>query len=340
MKAVMDTTNVKKRVRLILGLNEEKSWKCIHYYKKHEEHPTIGFSPDADFPCIYAEKGIITAFFKQNYLSSDIIKIIEVDTNNNAINVVPKYCSIVLKLDSCIKQNEFICNAKKIIDKNEFEIDLYAIDSNTIKLTSHGISAHAAHPDLGINAISRLLVVLYEIFNTYNVKIPLLELFYNCINTQYNGSSLGLESNDESGTLTVNVGKFNLDNNTIEFGLNIRIPVTIPLNDISKKLGIIANNYDNIYLNISEKKEPLYIDKSNTLVKTLCNIFNTKTNLDMEPIAIGGATYARAFDNCISFGANMPGNKDMCHQVDEYIEIDNLILSAKIYAEAIYELSR
>lgn len=60
----------------------------------------------------------------------------------------------------------------------------------------------------------------------------------------------------------------------------------------------------------------------------------------MEPIAICGATYARAFDNCISFGANMPGHKDMCHQVDEYIEIDNLILSAKIYAEAIYELSR
>lgn len=64
------------------------------------------------------------------------------------------------------------------------------------------------------------------------------------------------------------------------------------------------------------------------------------TNSNAEPIAIGGATYARAFKNCISFGANFPGQKDMCHQTDEFISIDSLILSSKIYAEAIYELSK
>ena len=42
----------------------------------------------------------------------------------------------------------------------------------------------------------------------------------------------------------------------------------------------------------------------------------------------------------MSFGANMPGNKDMCHQIDEFISIDNLMLGAKIYANAIYELSK
>ena len=62
--------------------------------------------------------------------------------------------------------------------------------------------------------------------------------------------------------------------------------------------------------------------------------------MNVNPIAIGGATYARAFDNCISFGANMPGHEDMCHKVDEYIEIDSLILSSKIYANAIYELAK
>lgn len=37
MKYVMDTMKVHKRVRLILGLNEEVSWKCINYYKSHEK---------------------------------------------------------------------------------------------------------------------------------------------------------------------------------------------------------------------------------------------------------------------------------------------------------------
>ena len=63
------------------------------------------------------------------------------------------------------------------------------------------------------------------------------------------------------------------------------------------------------------------------------------TNSNSEPIAIGGGTYARAFENCISFGANFPGVTDMCHQANEFIDIDKLILSCKIYAEAIYELT-
>ena len=59
-----------------------------------------------------------------------------------------------------------------------------------------------------------------------------------------------------------------------------------------------------------------------------------------QPQAIGGGTYARAFENCISFGMTMPGAKDMCHQVDEYVEIDKLLLSTNIYAKALYELNR
>ena len=65
-----------------------------------------------------------------------------------------------------------------------------------------------------------------------------------------------------------------------------------------------------------------------------------KTGLNEEPIAIGGGTYARAFPNIVAFGANMPGHVDLCHQVNEYIDIDTLIDSAKIYAEAIYRLGK
>ena len=36
MKAVMENCHVQKRVRLILGLNEEKNWNCIKHYKKVE----------------------------------------------------------------------------------------------------------------------------------------------------------------------------------------------------------------------------------------------------------------------------------------------------------------
>ena len=54
---------------------------------------------------------------------------------------------------------------------------------------------------------------------------------------------------------------------------------------------------------------------------------------------MGGETYAKAFENCVSFGANFPGHKDMCHQTNEFIEINHLILCCKIYAEAILTLT-
>ena len=341
MKYVLDNCKVHKRIRLILGLNEENDWKCINYYKKHEESPTIGFSPDADFPCIYAEKSILTPYFSMNYTKSDYdISIQEFDCNNNAINVVPKICSTVLKISSNIVMDDFIKVIKNILDKYDFEIDVYKLNNEEIKLTSYGVGAHSAHPDLGINAISRLIIVLDDLFKSYNINIELFDFFTKYINTEYNGESLGITYRDESGILTLNVGNLILDNNVLKIGLNLRIPISIPIENIENTFIKCLSNYKEINYKKVDFKQSLYIPKDNYLVKTLCDIYNEEANSYLEPIAIGGATYARAFDNCISFGANLPGQKDMCHQTDEFISIDNLLFACKVYARAIYELSK
>ena len=60
MKAIKDSgLPVSRRVRLILGTDEETFARGIHYYLDREEHPAFGFSPDAEFPIIHAEKGIL-----------------------------------------------------------------------------------------------------------------------------------------------------------------------------------------------------------------------------------------------------------------------------------------
>ena len=341
MKYVLDNCEVHKRIRLILGLNEENDWKCINYYKKHEESPTIGFSPDADFPCIYAEKSILTPYFSMNYTKSDYdISIQEFDCNNNAINVVPKICSTVLKISSNIIMDDFIKAIKNILDRYDFEIDVYKLNNEEIKLTSYGVGAHSAHPDLGINAISRLIIVLDDLFKTYNITIELFDFFTKYINTEYNGESLGINYKDESGILTLNVGNISLDNNVLKIGLNLRIPISVPIENIENTFMKCLSNYMEINYKKVDFKQSLYIPKDNYLVKTLCDIYNEEANSYLEPIAIGGATYARAFDNCISFGANLPGQKDMCHQTDEFISIDNLLFACRVYSKAIHELSK
>lgn len=49
-----------KRLRLIIGTDEETSWRGIKRYFEKEEMPLFGFSPDANFPLIYGEKGIMS----------------------------------------------------------------------------------------------------------------------------------------------------------------------------------------------------------------------------------------------------------------------------------------
>ena len=342
MKVVMDNCKVNKRVRLILGLNEERNWDCIKHYKKVEELPTFAFSPDADFPCIYAEKSILNCSIDMNYAekNNSSIKIKEIDCNNNALNVVPKFCSTILEIDtSQIPMEEFIKFTKKKIDENNFKIDIYKISNTQIKFTSHGIQAHGAHPDLGLNAISRLIIILDKIFKHYNIPIELFDFFCKYIGTDYSGKNLGMNFEDESGKLTLNVGHLSLDDSILKIKMNLRIPVETPSNTINELFLNHCETYPNLKYSVISIAPALYVPKENILVKTLCDIFNKCTNQKSEPIAIGGGTYAKAFKNCVSFGANFPGHKDMCHQTDEFIEIDNLILCCKIYAEAIIELT-
>lgn len=318
MKAILDSgKKLNKRVRFILGLNEEKDWNCIHYYKQiGEETPTIGFSPDADFPCIYAEKGILSVRLTHPFSISNQ-EILNIDCNHNALNVVPKYCSITLK------------------DKTSNDVQ---------KLEFTGTPAHAAHPDLGDNAITKLV----EFLNA-NLDKNLLENEFTFLQKLYELDLFNIHSpkffsdakiEDESGILTSNVGFLGYENNTLEIGFNLRVPVTTPLSEIKAKFETLAQIFPDIGIKFTSEQAPLYVPKDSYLVQTLTRIFNEKTNQNLEPIAIGGGTFARAFPNMVAFGANMPNQKDMCHQVDEFIDIDTLLLSSKIYANAIYELAK
>jgi len=275
-------------------------------------------------------------YLKQKYIINPILYIEDISTNNNAINVVPKYCSVTLKFDNS-KIIDINSDIRKILGKYNYNINIEEIDSSHIKLIFLGVSAHAAHPELGTNALSKLLIVLYDLFNLYNIQLSLLDYFVKYIGDDYTGKNLGINFKDESGSLTLNTAQFFLDNNNyLNIGFNLRIPVTVDYNIIEKEFKKYSN--DNLEVVVARIQYPLYIEKNNPLVQNLCNIFNDYNNSNLEPAAIGGGTYARAFKNCISFGPQMPNSKDMCHQTDEYISIENLIFCAKVYAEAILAL--
>ncbi|MBO5775743.1 MAG: Sapep family Mn(2+)-dependent dipeptidase [Clostridia bacterium] len=123
----------KKRIRFILGCNEESGWKCMDEYAKREEMPSEGFSPDADFPVINCEKGVV---YHHVYLplSKNILKI----TCGERANVVPDSA-----MATVIKYDVVLDRAK--------EVNAIITDNNdgTITIKTKGISAHGSTPHKG-----------------------------------------------------------------------------------------------------------------------------------------------------------------------------------------------
>jgi len=109
-----------KRIRLIMGCNEESGSLCMKHYKEVEEIPNMSFSPDAEYPVIFGEKGILV------------------------VKISGKIDSIIKELHAGVKHNI-------VPDKIE------GILKDGTKLSKLGKSAHAMNPELGINAISLLI---------------------------------------------------------------------------------------------------------------------------------------------------------------------------------------
>ncbi len=343
MKALYDSdAKLNKKIRIIFGLNEETHWKSINYYLEHEEIPDLAFTPDADFPVIHGEKGILVFNIKETFkenLNDGGIKILSVKGGNRP-NMVPDYAEAKL-----IENNEFKHILDAFNEENNINIE-YEKHDDYVLLKSFGISAHGATPENGKNAISYLLNFLNLIDLQIGDTANFIRFFANHISTDLNGENIGCNFEDEvSGKLTFNVGTIDLDENSVSVGVNVRYPITltddIVYNGINNTLDNSIYNFDNkIKIEKIEHMKSIYFEKDHKLITTLMSIYKKHTGDDSEPITIGGGTYARSMDNAVAFGPLFPGREGTEHQANEYIYIEDLILSSKIYADALYELSK
>lgn len=126
-----------KTIKLILGCNEETGWACIDHYNKVAKMPETGISPDADFPVIYAEKGILHAVlqFPALYAPFNGLK------GGDRANMVCDYCEAYAPF------------------KEEL-IERLGLEYTQGKVVSRGKSAHGSTPEKGVNAIANMLEYL------------------------------------------------------------------------------------------------------------------------------------------------------------------------------------
>ena len=78
--------------------------------------------------------------------------------------------------------------------------------------------------------------------------------------------------------------------------------------------------------------------KDARLVQILLDVYEDVTGKREEAITIGGGTYCRDVENFVSFGPVFPGEPELAHEADEFIDLDQLMECARLYAQALYRL--
>lgn len=309
---------IKKRFRLVVGGNEERGSACLHHYFHvlNKEHPTYGFTPDADFPVVYGEKGIMN-FVYTGKLEDE--KIIYLD-GGVAANSVPDFAKVVIKGKIGVKEqfNKFLTDNKLV---GEYE------ENENTTIVVRGKLAHGAMPYLGVNAVVYLLSFLSTVLENKAIKY-----YANALSDCY-GKNLDVDVDGEKmGKLTMNVGLAHIENDEYNFVLNIRYPIDVTGEEITAKLSEKAFDEGKC---MSDSK-PLYVDPNSPFIKALMAAYvnNTGDNVS-KPLTIGGGTYARETINSVAFGMGFPGQDELAHQANERISVKNLELGLAIYLEAL-----
>lgn len=328
-----------KKVRLILGTNEESRWECMKHYFSKEKAPDMAFTPDADFPVIYGEKGIIgfDLVYNTHKTSGCDISLLDIK-GGTAINMVPDSAKAVL----FVKDKEMFNNLyEEYIKETKENIKIESLGENIV-VKAKGISAHGSTPEKGENAISYLMKFLGYVYSGECSICRFINLYNERIGFKHHGEGIGCGLEDEiSGKLNFNPGLIDFVDGKIILKVNVRYPITLSSQDVYN--GIRENLKDTPIELIQGESDtkPLYVPQDNILVQALMKVYQEQTgDYDSKPITIGGGTYARAMKNAVAFGPVFPGQEELAHQKDENISIENLLKLTEIYAYALYELSK
>lgn len=331
---LLDKLGVKwnKRVRVIVGSDEETGFRCVEAYFKHEEQPASGFTPDAMFPLVYAEKARATFDHKLKFVSEDgeyNYKLVKFN-GGQVLNMVIASAKAELVgevLDIKEKFENFLAQ-----EKLEGEVEV----GNTIKLTLKGKAAHGSTPQYGINGATKLAEFLSTLGLDNNGKNFVNYIVEKLANDPF-GEKLGINyADDEMGEATYNYGilEYDLERKIGIVSTDCRHPKKF---DLVKRLNGI--NVDNINIEVTSTKEAHYVPKDDELVTTLMDVYRKYTgDTKNDAFVLGGGTYARCLKKGVAFGLLFPGKEDTMHQANEYLEVEDLLLATAIYAEGIYKL--
>lgn len=295
-----------RKFRLFFGTNEESGWKDVDYLKTKTKLPEYGFSPDANFPLSYAEKGVTVV-----EITIPPLKKFSSVKGGTAINAVCDYATATANSDA-IDQT--------LLGKYNLKLVNGAI------IESYGKAAHGSAPHLGKNAILPLLEYMRDVGEDLDGVID------NLFRDKQGITKL----NNEQGNVTLSPDLISVNQNgEVVIKCDCRIPAPLSTADIIPLLDKTGLNYT-----AETHHQPMVVEKEGWFVKTLMSAYRAVTGLQSEPISLGGVTFARVFEKGCAFGPALPKTNGNCHDANEFIQEKDLKTAYEIYEKAIFALNK
>ena len=325
----------KTGVRLVLGSGEETGSEDMDHY--FALRPTLPYtlSPDADYPLINIEKGRFAPMFTKTAENAGDVTL-RLFEGGDTQNIVPgKAMAVVAGLTAAAVQP----TADWIAAETGVRFLLQDTEAG-LQLRAEGVSAHAANPEKGKNAqtaLVRLLCALPLSENETAASFRALSALFPYGETD--GASAGVKTADEiSGALTLNFGVLRFENNVFTCGADMRCPICADHSGIEQIFLAAIAAYGFSYVGEPKLRPAHYVPAESKLVRTCLSVYEACTGEKGACLAIGGGTYVHEIEGGVAFGIEFPGRDYRIHGADEFADIDELLLTAEMYAMVIRAL--
>lgn len=294
--------NIPLRIRLIIGADEEKDFKCVKkYIENKEEMPDYGFIPDAKFPFIISEKGLLnmTVSFDEEHLGVPIESI----KGGTGTNITPNYSEMILK--------------------------------NGDVITAEGIAAHVANPSVGDNAIISMIRKVEEEYE----KNSFIDKFMRVIHDNYLAFIVNEEEIIVKPTFIEK--KNQRIEITFDTRIPVDLPTEKAKRYILDYFGFDEESIERINQadGYEYSKDHPVIEVVSQVYEDSIHLLRPDHKTE-KPLRIAGTTYGKYFRNCIVFGPGFPDEHSYAHREDERIRVKSFMDGTYIYIKLLEELGK
>ncbi|MHA1220728.1 MAG: YgeY family selenium metabolism-linked hydrolase [Candidatus Heimdallarchaeota archaeon] len=242
-----------------------------------------------------------------------------------------------------ISENVIKPDAVLLTEPSNLKIILGHRGRMDLQIEVEGISSHGADPDMGENAIFKMVPILKDIENMHKT-LPSDSVFGKNTITVTDIKSTSVSLNAVADSCTIHIDRRLGANDTKESVLKELVNL-LSVKDAGAKVAIVqtgAKSYKNHAFTIEGYYPSWLMEKDHPLVIQACEAFTKQ--FDKDPVlsiwrfSTNGVATKGQFDiPTIGFG---PGDERFAHTSEEHVPIDHLLQATEFYLSFCFEYAK